>query len=210
MKKILLSIVALIAVVSSVKAEDAVPTYTAVGTVAVGENSGYNSVVSSALTDVAVEVYGKDSIIVRKWCGVDTYDLCVKFNADGVATEAKSIQDGVVASGAYQYPYTGLSDCTTLCVYMDAWEGSYYISADFGDETTKTGYLELWGYGYKGQSYLGYYYYSISWPATDAGISGVTVDEAAADAPTYNLAGQRVAADTKGLVIKNGKKFINK
>lgn len=30
------------------------------------------------------------------------------------------------------------------------------------------------------------------------------------DAPVYNLAGQRVNAATKGLLIKNGKKFINK
>ncbi|MCH5312038.1 MAG: hypothetical protein J1E57_08820 [Prevotella sp.] len=30
------------------------------------------------------------------------------------------------------------------------------------------------------------------------------------NAPVYNLAGQRVSNDTKGLLIKNGKKFINK
>jgi len=41
------------------------------------------------------------------------------------------------------------------------------------------------------------------------GISEITAadDE---DAPVYNLAGQRVSKDTKGLLIKNGKKFINK
>lgn len=41
------------------------------------------------------------------------------------------------------------------------------------------------------------------------GISDITAADDA-DAPVYNLAGQRVSKDTKGLLIKNGKKFINK
>lgn len=41
------------------------------------------------------------------------------------------------------------------------------------------------------------------------GISNITATDDA-DAPVYNLAGQRVSKDTKGLLIKNGKKFINK
>lgn len=44
--------------------------------------------------------------------------------------------------------------------------------------------------------------------------SGTGISEIATatneDAPVYNLAGQRVSSDTKGLLIKNGKKFINK
>ena len=42
------------------------------------------------------------------------------------------------------------------------------------------------------------------------GINKVTVDGDDADAPVYNLAGQRVSKDAKGILIKNGKKFINK
>lgn len=42
------------------------------------------------------------------------------------------------------------------------------------------------------------------------GINKVTVDADDADAPVYNLAGQRVSKDAKGILIKNGKKFINK
>ena len=42
-----------------------------------------------------------------------------------------------------------------------------------------------------------------------SGISDITATDNA-DAPVYNLAGQRVSKDTKGLLIKNGKKFINK
>lgn len=42
------------------------------------------------------------------------------------------------------------------------------------------------------------------------GISEVNAAKAEAEAPIYNMAGQRVAAGTKGLLIKNGKKYINK
>lgn len=41
------------------------------------------------------------------------------------------------------------------------------------------------------------------------GISNITADENA-DAPAYNIAGQRVNANAKGLVIRNGKKYVNK
>lgn len=41
------------------------------------------------------------------------------------------------------------------------------------------------------------------------GITNITAAETA-DAPAYNIAGQRVNADAKGLIIKNGKKFVNK
>ena len=47
-------------------------------------------------------------------------------------------------------------------------------------------------------------------PAT--GIEGLTVNngQQTTDAPTYNLAGQRVSPDTKGVVIRNGRKIVNK
>lgn len=41
----------------------------------------------------------------------------------------------------------------------------------------------------------------------NSAISEVSAD---ADAATYNVLGQKVASNAKGLVIKNGKKFINK
>lgn len=41
-----------------------------------------------------------------------------------------------------------------------------------------------------------------------AGINGVTVDKANANAPVYNLAGQRVNDSFKGIAIQNGKKIV--
>ena len=45
---------------------------------------------------------------------------------------------------------------------------------------------------------------------TTTGISSVENKVEKADAPVYNLAGQLVGKDYKGLVIKNGKKFVIK
>ena len=47
-------------------------------------------------------------------------------------------------------------------------------------------------------------------PVTGDGIADINADVNDADAPAYNLAGQRVNANAKGLVIKNGKKYVNK
>lgn len=45
---------------------------------------------------------------------------------------------------------------------------------------------------------------------TTTGISAITTDAAIADAPAYNLAGQKVSKAYKGVVIKAGKKMIQK
>ena len=45
---------------------------------------------------------------------------------------------------------------------------------------------------------------------TAAGIKNVQTIEVNENAPIYNLAGQRVSKDYKGVVIQNGKKFIKK
>ncbi|VTY05559.1 Uncharacterised protein [Prevotella melaninogenica] len=45
---------------------------------------------------------------------------------------------------------------------------------------------------------------------TAAGIKNVQTIEVNENAPIYNLAGQRVGRDYKGVVIQNGKKFIKK
>ena len=43
-----------------------------------------------------------------------------------------------------------------------------------------------------------------------AGIKNVQTIEVNEKAPVYNLAGQRVSKDYKGVVIQNGKKFVRK
>ena len=55
-------------------------------------------------------------------------------------------------------------------------------------------------------SKLGFYGFKFE---ITSGISNLEVENAA-DNTTYNVAGQKVSENTKGLVIKSGKKFINK
>ncbi len=51
--------------------------------------------------------------------------------------------------------------------------------------------------------------YDIKYSIKNA-ISNITTDAANSNAPIYNLAGQQVSKDFKGVCIQNGKKFINK
>lgn len=46
--------------------------------------------------------------------------------------------------------------------------------------------------------------------AGTSGISDVTAEQKDTDAPIYNLAGQRVSKDAKGILIQNGMKFVRK
>lgn len=46
--------------------------------------------------------------------------------------------------------------------------------------------------------------------ASTSNINGITTDDTTLKAPAYNLAGQKVGKEYKGVVIKAGKKFIQK
>lgn len=45
-------------------------------------------------------------------------------------------------------------------------------------------------------------------PGTSTGISSVNAAAAKKDGKTYNMAGQEVSSSAKGLIIKNGKKYV--
>lgn len=46
--------------------------------------------------------------------------------------------------------------------------------------------------------------------ATPSGISGIETNGEGVKAPAYNLAGQRVNESYKGIVVKNGRKYLNR
>ena len=82
-------------------------------------------------------------------------------------------------------------------VYKDA--ATYFVNA-CGSKITCNGYAFV-----PGATSIG----NISFAGASTGINGITVDGADnANAPVYNLAGQRVSKDAKGILIQNGKKFI--
>lgn len=197
--------------------EDA-PTYTATGVTGYPtyDEGGYASLVSSTKSEV--KVYGTDSIWVDNWCGVEGYGICVVLDEEGHVAEAKGVRDGVSsASGSptgYMYVYTGLDDDVDYGILIPALNGYYYITASPGTVEDQSGYIETWGYAYPADysSYTLKYYY-IGWGSNDANPTAIkTISTVAddADAPVYNLAGQRVNANAKGLLIKNGKKIFVK
>ena len=51
---------------------------------------------------------------------------------------------------------------------------------------------------------------SIEWDGGTTGIGGIEESVVDDNIPVYNLNGQRVGMNTKGIIIKNGKKIINK
>lgn len=53
-------------------------------------------------------------------------------------------------------------------------------------------------------------FFGFKFTSGTSGISNINASEAANEGATFNLLGQKVASNAKGLVIKNGKKFINK
>lgn len=82
-------------------------------------------------------------------------------------------------------------------VYRDA--ATYFVNA-CGSKITCNGFVFI-----PGARSIG----NISFAGAGTGINGITVDGADnANAPVYNLAGQRVSKDAKGILIQNGKKFI--
>ena len=99
---------------------------------------------------------------------------------------------------------------TTITVYRGYYIGSEKFTAEdqikVGDEVIVYGKLVL--YNSTNEINSGSSIYSINGSTT--GISKVTADSADADAPVYNLAGQRVGKNAKGVLIKNGKKYVVK
>lgn len=199
------------------QAEDG-PTYTATGVTGYPtyDEGGYAALVSSTKSEV--KVYGTDSIWVDNWCGVEGYGICVVLDEEGHVAEAKGVRDGVSsASGSptgYMYVYTGLDDDVDYCINIPAYVGYYSITASPGTVDDQSGYIEIWGYAYPADysSYTQKYYY-IGWGSYDSNPTAIKTISTVADdanAPVYNLAGQRVNANAKGLLIKNGKKIFVK
>lgn len=107
------------------------------------------------------------------------------------------------------------------CIFFNAEEmKERHDNANAGPFVIDAGNQAFWGwltldveadetyYIFQLSSQLGFGGFEFTTGST--GISEVAASVEKTDAPVYNLAGQRVSSDTKGLLIKNGKKFINK
>ena len=112
-------------------------------------------------------------------------------------------------NATYNISDNGTTEGQQLVVFR----GKYLGGADFTEEEQINKGDEVIVYG-KLVNYNGTYevnsnnqIYSIN--GVTAGVQNITVEQNV-NAPAFNLAGQRVNAAYKGIVVKNGKKFLNK
>ena len=127
----------------------------------------------------------------------------------GIVTEIQEIETENHGNATYYINDTESTE-GQLMVYRGYYlNGDKFTSQDqlkVGDEVIVYGQLVQF---YETQEIgTGSEIYSIN--GVTSGINAPTVEELDENAPVYNLAGQRVSKGTKGILIQNGKKFINK
>lgn len=128
-----------------------------------------------------------------------------------VKGQITNIQD--VDTGDYGNATYTISDDATAANALLIYRGYYYDKGKFtSKDQIKVGdvvvvYGKLVKFYEKLEMTSGNHIYSIN--GVVSGVDNITVDENV-DAPAYNVAGQRVNDAYKGIVVKNGKKYLNK
>ncbi len=110
------------------------------------------------------------------------------------ATDLKVSNGNVKSDGTNFYGFTT----------KDGVSGFVRVAKDVAVPLGK-GYLQL-----TGNTAAAPVFYSINIGGGTTGIGQVEVEKATENGAIYNLAGQRVDSSYKGVVIKNGKKYVNK
>lgn len=126
----------------------------------------------------------------------------------GQITNIQDVDTGDFGNATYT-----ISDDATAANALLIYRGYYYDKGKFtSKDQIKVGdvvvvYGKLVKFYEKFEMNSGNHIYSINGVAS--GVDNITVDENV-DAPAYNVAGQRVNDAYKGIVVKNGKKYLNK
>ena len=135
----------------------------------------------------------------------------------GLSTEVY-VKGTISSVGTLNTTYNSLtyniSDDGTATEELKIYSGKYFEGADFtsadqlkaGDVVIVKGLLKKYGETYEIDKNNQLY----SLNGATSGIANITTDAANANAPVFNLAGQKVGKAYKGVVIKAGKKYIQK
>lgn len=135
--------------------------------------------------------------------GLDT-----KVYVKGKIASIKEVDTGQYGNATYDISDDGTT-ATTLTVYRGYYLGGEKFTSEnqikVGDEVVVYGKLVL----YKSTNEInsGNNIYSLN---GTTGINSITADVDSANAPVYNLSGLRVGKNAKGVLIKNGKKYVVK
>ena len=132
-----------------------------------------------------------------------------KVYVKGIISSIKSVDTGEWGNATYNISDNGKEE-NVLVIYRGYYLGpkdNKFTSADqikVGDKVVVYGKLV----NYKGTKEMNSGNYIYSQNDKVAGVNAITLDKT--NAPLYNLAGQRVSNNYKGVVVKNGKKYFNK
>ena len=113
-------------------------------------------------------------------------------------------------NATYNISDNGTTEGQQLVVFR----GKYLGGANFTEEEQINKGDEVIVYGqlvnFKGKYQINSNNQIYSINGVTAGVQNITVEQNNVNAPAFNLAGQRVNAAYKGIVVKNGRKFLNK
>lgn len=153
------------------------------------DKDGIKATVDAYLAEKGLTLYPKDGE------GADK-NLCTNVTNSGQTMAAAS--DCAVAAGSNKFSSSNALGVIAFPVLADF---TYFVNAT-GSKITCDGFVFIPGEteiatieGAKGGS---------------SAIKNITMDDLDADAPVYNLQGQRVSKNYKGVCIQNGKKFVVK
>lgn len=134
--------------------------------------------------------------------------LDVNVYVKGQITNIKEVETEKHGNATYD-----ISDDATAANKLTVYRGYFYDKGKFtSSDQIKVGdivvvYGKLVNYNNKIPQVTYSSIYSLN--GVVSGVANITVDENV-DAPAYNVAGQRVNDAYKGIVVKNGKKYLNK
>lgn len=155
--------------------------------------------------DMCIQNSTADFDVISYTLPGDEYGWYVYSEGDGYAATSSTLNWPEVI-------YTGNSDSSIKLngiglihfpVYAEA--GTYYVHGG-GTKITCGGVI----FASEALGEIGFTDTAYDDGEEDTGISEVATTSSDVNAPVYNLAGQRVTSNVKGILIQNGKKFINK
>ena len=136
--------------------------------------------------------------------------LNAKVYVKGKISAITEVETEKFFNATYNISDNGTTEGQQLIVYHGKYIGGANFESDdqinIGDEVIVYGQLV----NFKGKYEINSNNQIYSINGVTAGVQNITVEQNNVNAPAFNLAGQRVNAAYKGIVVKNGKKFLNK
>ena len=156
-------------------------------------NSGDVTSTTATFTEPDKAVAAGEGLLFKGTAG-EIYNVSVAATGEALTGNALKATDGsAVAAGKYVFAYENANPTTTAGFYQ--LDNATVVAAGkaYLDTASSAKVLRF-----------------VFGDGTATGIEAAEAAEAEADGPVYNVAGQQVGEDYKGIVIKNGKKYLQK